>query len=260
MKNWFKKIISLTLILAFASSFAFYEAASAAEEVQSEPEKACQELKPDFEVLLKEWSTVNEKTGTATQAAFEKSQAAYHSYVQCLFDFAEDSILWNGGFVQGGQFQANTPNFPWMDPPAACLTQKKMNEIINNTNTDQMLGPLLKTHKAYTEHLDAILNLYEQFGVEKGSDGQPLEGTQGFSERIKKSSSFTAQTKAEKENSLIAMNMAFISLRELRLSFVIHVHFQCMLNNLETYRKFFEDLRAIVTLLPSRLENASMSQ
>jgi hypothetical protein len=260
MKNWFKKIIVLHLALALALAPALFEAASAAEEVQSEPEKACQELKPDFEALLKEWSATKEKTGSTTQAAFEKSQAAYHSYVQCLFDFAESSILWSGGSVQGGQFQANMPNFPWMKPAAACLTPKKLNEIIKNTNTDQMLGPLLKTHKAYTEHLDAILNIYQQFGVEKGGDGQLLEGTQAFSQRIKKSSSFTAQIKAEKENALIAMNMAFISLRELRLSFVIHVQFQCMLNNLETYRKFLEDLRTIVTLLPSRLENASMSQ
>ena len=194
------------------------------------------------------------------QDEFEKVQKQYHEYVACFFDYAEKEILGNVG-ASKGTVQASTPNMiNWMDPPAACLTSDKLKEIKNKTVSDAMLPPLLEIYNEYSDYLDALVVLYEYEGRETKIPDEELSlsGIDQLTEMVKAYTGLDRIVKLEKENALVAMDIAFKSLKELRLAFFMHVHFQCMLNNLEKYRKWLADIRTIVEGFPLMLEDASM--
>jgi len=66
------------------------------------------------------------------------------------------------------------------------------------------------------------------------------------------------QRKMEIDSSLLAIDLMFTSLKEMRLAFVMHVHFQCTLKYLEKYRKALEKLRKFIQPLPEKLRDASV--
>jgi len=106
--------------------------------------------------------------------------------------------------------------------------------------------------------LDKLINLYSFLGEEGGEEGGELTLQQQSDIKTRVITSATRKTDTEKQNALVAMNITFASLKELRLAFVMHVHFQCILNSLDKYRKKLEDVRIIVDSLPFELQDASM--
>jgi hypothetical protein len=267
-------IIGIFLIILLGTNYSVYQAIAATATGQvtagqreaTEPELECFDLQPDFKNIYDDFEAdiymkETEPNMATFQNAFEEAQSYYHKYAQCMFDYAENQILQNK-VNQGGTWQAKTPNelVDWLDTSAACISQEKLAEAIFNTEPNQMLPPLLELHSDYSEHLNKLIELYLLEGHEKGEDGKNLGGSDLLVTLNRNAGLLERQVIYELQNSLVAINLSFISLKELRTAFVMHVHFQCMLNNLEKYRKALENLRVIIDVLPGRLEDASMSQ
>jgi hypothetical protein len=260
-----KSITSLIIIVITLGLFIPSQITTAQEAIQrpTKPEKGCEDLKPNFGIM---YNNLDLKTYNFEiyNTAFNDARDAYHKYVECIFNYAEVKILGGVG-VSKGTMQANTPNFDPSETPiispgiewmtsAACLTHTELNKIIDDTSPNQMLYPLLETYNSYTDHLDKLINLYSFLGEEGGE----LTLQQQLDIKTRVITSATRKTDTEKQNALVAMNITFASLKELRLAFVMHVHFQCILNNLDKYRKKLEDVRIIVDSLPFELQDASM--
>jgi hypothetical protein len=284
MKKYF---ISLSVIFALVAGL-LSPLANAQEEIQrpTEAEKACENMKPAFIekdnleinfVLLEELQSEidageMEFNYAKFEEVFEDVQDQYHEYTDCMFSYAEAKILRNVG-ASKGITQAMTPNFdpsvlPLIGPPidwmtsAACLTPEKLKEIKDATVSDTMLPPLLEIHGIYSDFLDALVLKYKLEGRETEISDEDLNPT-AIDQLLAMSTAYTGinrQVDVEKENALVAMDIAFKSLKELRLAFFMHVQFQCMMNNLEKYRKWLEDIRVIVDSLPDRLRDCSMTK
>lgn len=269
-------ILALVINLAFAGSIslsgtgnAMAQNATAQGVIKrpTEPEKACEKENPE---LLKKaangsFISINELSAQIDKGEIEfsyakfnegfgKIQEQYHGYVNCIFNYAESEILGKVGVSQG-TIQANTPTIDLMDPKAACLDTKKLIEIKNKTTPNQLLYPLLEIHTVYSDYLDALMALYESKGTE--TKGMAMDQLKAMSASL---TGIDLAVESEKENALVAMDMAFKSLKELRLAFFMHIHFQCMLNNLEKYRKWLEDIRVIVEGFPGMLQDCSMTK
>jgi hypothetical protein len=265
-----KYLISLSVIIALIINLTVPIYSATAQEViqrPTEPEKACDNQNP--ELLKKEtngnFTSIKKLDNQIDkgeikfnyakfQEEFEKIQEQYHGYVDCVFNFAETEILGKVGISQG-TIQANTPAFDLMDPKAACLNTDKLIEIKNKTTPNQLLTPLLEIQSIYSDYLDALKALYESKGTETGG-----AGTNQLKAMSEAYTGIDLVVESEKESALVAMDIAFKSLKELRLAFFMHVHFQCMLNNLEKYRKWLEDIRIIVESLPGMLQDCSMTK
>lgn len=241
------------------------------ERQKTAPEKECEEKKPkslektktgidDFQSIIDLETGINKGEIIFNYTKFEEvmntSKDEYHTYAECIFNYSEKRILGNVGLSKG-TVQANTPNIDWMDPKASCLSLENLRGIMDDTAPNQLLLPLLDTNAAYSEYLDALVTLYQIQGREGGSDDTAIDA---FLAAAQKYTNINLMVDMEKEVSLVVMNMAFIELKELRSSFIMHVQFQCMLNNLEKYRKWLGDIRTIVEGLPTKLEDASMSK
>jgi len=215
------------------------------------PEIECEDKKPDFDELYNNLITslaeAKKKINKASySAAFEEAQNAHHTYIQCIFDFAEKKIK---------KFKP-----VMMQPDEACLSEEGLKGIIENTSPDQTLPPLLTTYNNYSQHLDSLQALYEVEGIE-----DLAEDDNAFTQaakQLKASGEILAgikrQVALEKENALVAMDMTFAALKELRSAFVMHVHFQCMLRNLNKYNTMLMKLRTVISNIPARLKDASM--
>lgn len=260
----FKKIITIVLILVVIGITvpAGYMDYSAPEE--SSATSKCGDL-PAFTEL---YTTLTEaidsgkkKLNSSTiNEAYQEAQVKYHKYAECVFTFTESVIYQNTGWIQGTG-QAYDPEFPWFEPEASCLTQDKLNEVITSTGPTQTLPILLEVNKRYGDHLDNLVSLYQGQGVEtEDSEGGVLDALEAFKTGIAEANKFEKKVKVEKENTLVAMDITFKTIKELRLAFVMHIHFQCMLNNLDKYRTLLGDIRRIIQNLPNRLEDASMSK
>jgi len=267
MKNFTSLSVIIALILSF--TLPFYSATAQEITRPTEPEKACEDKKPEllerldpilgFPALEELGADIDkgeiEFNYAAFEDEFEEVQEQYHKYVECIFEFAEDEILWN---IKGDE------EIDWMSPQEACFNSGKVSgklkEIKDNTKSDVMLPPLLEIYNEYSDYLDALVILYEAKGRENAIPDEELSLTaiDQFAEAIKAYTGIDRIVKLEKENALVAMDIAFKSLKELRLAFFMHIHFQCMLNNLEKYRKWLADIRTIVEGFPLMLEDASM--
>ena len=218
------------------------------EKIETEPEKACSNKAPDFtnmyQTFIKELEDGNKNLNSINiNIEFDKANTKYHNYVECIFGFAERKIV--------------KDNFDWYNPQNACLNQEVLKETTTITSPDQMLPPLLNTYNNYTQHLDNILSLYNLKGLE---NIEKFNALQKLNASLDVANKFERKIKEEKENALVAMNISFVSLKELRLAFTMHVHLQCMLSNLEKYRKLLGDMRLKIGILPVVLEDASMSK
>lgn len=218
----------------------------------TEPEKACEDKKPDFDELYTNLvnNLAEEKkriTKPSYTNAFEEAQTAHHTYVQCIFDFVEKKISKEG--------------FPWFDPNQACLTQEALNKLVEDTSPNQTLPPLLSTYNSYSKHLTKLQKLYTAEGIEEYSEGgDELTAVQALIASGIVLKGIDRQITLEKENALVAMDMTFAALKELRFSFVMHVQFQCITQSLGKYRDHLLKLRTIVSGFPTKLKDASMSK
>lgn len=218
-------------------------------------EKACEASKPDFDALWKEWveldPKLDPKNANTYKEHFEKAKTAYHEYAQCMFDSAEMILL---------KSDASEPDFPWNDPGKACLTDDERKKLIKSTDFGAIAAVLQQVHRNYSNYLRALEINYRKVGKVTNKEGKPLRGLQSYEKKIKEAKAFDILTRSELDNALLAIDMTFISLRELRLALIMHIHFQCMMKNLEKFRSYLESLRIIIDLLPSQLKDASMSQ
>lgn len=271
-----KKITVTLLILTLNVSWIPVPKVNAQETEMTKAEKACQkEAKAmDFDKLHEDWAKKLKGKpfdSKAAQNAYELAQEAYHEYVECIFDFAESEILKKKMTSRQGIGLANTPNTPnvedvpvagylidWMSPATACMEEEAYMKVIEDTNPGATLIPVQHAHYQYEKYLkDTLLALYYKNGIEVDSSGKALTGYDQIQSKTNAYKKFESEIENEIENSIVAMDIAFISLRELRTAFVMHVQFQCMLKNLEKYRKVLEDIRIIVDTLPGRLRDAS---
>lgn len=220
----------------------------------TEPEIACAEAKKllDKAYEMEGWKEAELKDQDAYEEAFEEMQMAYHDYVGCMFDFAESEILQKKRKEKKGKIN-------WMIPEQACLDTTDLKDIIKRTDPSQMLGPILDARAKYTEHLLILGAEFDAGGIVIGEKGKKLKGLEALSAKRAHFDTLIRQRRTEIDSSLLAIDLMFTSLKELRLSFVMHVHFQCTLKFLEKYRRALEDLRDVIEPLPDQLEDASVS-
>lgn len=258
---------SIGLLLTTTLIVSFFVPLVRAQDGSTEPERACAEKLPDYQALKEAWDDVGNKNSEAYQEAFENAQEAYHDYVGCLFNFAESEILQSEGAEHGGTIQANTLNtgtlpivgglIDWMAPDQACISREELNRVILKSEPTQMLGPILQAHADYKKHLLYIRAGTTSEGIETTPTGNSVGGADQLELKITATDQLSRQTQMEIDSSLMAIDLMFTSLKELRLAFVMHVHFQCALKFLDQYRLALEQLRKIVVPLPNQLRDAS---
>ncbi|MBN2307226.1 hypothetical protein JXD20_04535 [Candidatus Peregrinibacteria bacterium] len=260
----FKKIIGTFLIFMLIVSMSLPTGyADDANDPQTEPEEACNDKKPDYDELLTLWTEARRKNLDAYKNAFAEAQEAYHDYVGCMFEFARDKILQSEGAEHSGTTAANWLNvgsaIDWMAPDQACLTPQELKEAIQSSEPSQMLEPMLQAHADYREHLEKLGGKFDAEGEIIGESGKELGGLTALKNKSAQSDNLIRQRQLEIESALFAMDLTFTSLKELRLAFVMHVHFQCTLKALDLYRKALEELREVIEPLPDQLQDASIS-
>lgn len=264
MKKYFNKIIGLTLIFALTMSTAAPLAHAAIT-----PEGSCKQFKPNYEELMKTWTDAETKDQDAYEEAFEAAQLAYHDYVGCIFHVAEATVIKSDLADSGGTLSANLANtatlplvslIDWNKPDEACLTGDELKKVIQTSEPTNMLAPILDAHASYKNHLNTLGKEFDDSGVSTDKAGNELVGLEALNDKAVRLGSLRRQRQLEIDSSLMAIDLMFTSLKELRLNFVIHVHFQCALSFLEKYRKSLENLRSVVEPLPGQLEDASVTK
>ncbi len=264
MKKQIQKIIGMSLMFTlFLNGGAVTFAQD--NETLTLAEEACAPLIPNYDEdkeiasLIENAEAINYEVYAAV---FERSQLIYHSYVGCLFEYAESTVYKDDKFKQRGIVEANTPNtkvIDWMVPDQACLAQTEINQIINDSSPEQMLGPVLKAHSDYSAHLNELGESYSSLVFYVGD--LPIRATsdEGLYERTSTVERINLERQMEIDSSLVTIDLMFSYLKELRMAFVMHVHFQCTLKGLEKYRKALEELRNLIEPLPDQLRDASIS-
>jgi len=181
------------------------------------------------------------------KTVFEQTQKRYHSYLECIFNESAKSIL-AADTGTDGFWIANTPNVPHLlEPEVACLEPDVMNELLENTTPNALLPYFLRAYNAYSKYLKDLQTRFQ---------GE-ITGTR-LEQDYAKAQEADNLISNEIQDSAVALKTAFVMLTELRQVFTIHVQFQCMLRNLEGYRKFLSELRKIITLIPNRIIDASI--
>ena len=221
---------------------------------------ACKEMMTKLEKTLgqdgESFSFVSVKLekpyGTSFRKKFENARTEYHNYMKCIFDHATAEILGSAAGDTDGIFSANSPNLAeWMKPDVACLGEEKLTEILKQAGPGELLKPMLETYNKYTEFLRQLYEKVSQYAtLDESSRNQ-------FWLIIDKNNFFRQLVANESQNAIVALNTAFISLKELRQAFVMHVRFQCMLKSLETYRRVLENMRSVMWVIPDLIEDAS---
>lgn len=249
-------IVSVVIAAVFPNAAVFTADPPDEAPVQTEAEKICQEYLPD-ETYKKILDGFAEEKRVAdfegVMLAFDESRTAYHTYNECLFEYAEQTVLGSVWLQQArttvGTITVNAPNTPnvpdWMKPDVACLDSKEVSQVIARSSASVLVPPLLMAHQAYAGQLKTLRNKLSDLGganvTKIGRQAQDVK--QMFS--------------MELQDSWEAVNTALLAFKEMRVAFVMHVHFQCMLNHLERYRRFLEDIRKITEILPNILHDAS---
>lgn len=187
---------------------------------------------------------------------FEETRNAYHDYVKCIFDQAVVRILGSAGGDTEGIMSTNSPNFidalpDWLKPDLACLDESKLSEILADGKPANLLLYILPIYNEYVIHLEL---LYRAVLEESGYDLKDAN----FTDIVVNNAALKLIVQNEIQDALVAIDSTFISIKELRQAFMMHVHFQCMLKNLEFYRRALENMRSVISVMPALLEDASM--
>lgn len=210
-------------------------------------EEACSSLKPKYEEVNKTWVQAEKKNSKAYEETYQSAQKAYHNYIGCMFEFARDEVL-----------KRNNKIVDWLAPKQACLDPGETKKIIDNTAPTLMIEAVLQSHTDYKNYLNELGKTYSNEGVETSDDGKNLGLAEQLIAKAAYFPSLQRQRQMEVDSSLVAIDLMFSSLKELRLAFVMHVHFQCSLKYLEKYRKSLGALRRLIVPLPDQLRDASV--
>lgn len=225
-------------------------------------EQACENLNPIFYQegkITEAWNFPSPLTDKTYLEHFDKTQIAYHSYMGCLFDFAEAKIYDTEMADAAGGVQANTANtniIDWMVPDQACLSPNELNKIVQQTSPEEMLASVLQAQADYKNYLNAFTKTFLNKGkiLDNAGREKSLTEKSNFIAEIERS------TQTEIDTSMVTIDLMFTSLKELRLAFVMHVHFQCTLKYLDKYRDTLGELRKLIVPLPGQLRDASVTK
>lgn len=182
---------------------------------------------------------------------FEKARTSYHTYVECVFEKVVGEVMGSAGGSTDGIFSAHAPNLPEMlKPESACIAEKDLTDKLKNGSPAVLLDPLLQE---YNRYVDYVQKLYQKT-LDKTSEAQ---SDSAFVDAFANSQALKLLVEGEIQNALIALDGAFIGIKEMRQAYIMHIHFQCMLKNLEFYRHALENLRRVIYGLPDNIINAS---
>lgn len=258
MKKLLSIFIGLTILL---STITYGGAGVWAEEPENEVIKTCKEQMDELKKAIgrekedefdKESIELEEPYDLSFRIKFEEARTLYHDFVKCIFDNATAQILGSAAGETEGIFSANSPNLAeWMKPEAACLEEPDLKKILEQAGPEGLLKTLLKTNNQYVDYLRKLRN-------EASTETQVDDSTRKqFQLIVDRANFFHQLVENEAKDSIVALDSAFIALKELRQAFVIHVRFQCMLKHLELYRRVLENLRSVMWVIPDLIKDAS---
>ncbi len=190
--------------------------------------------------------------------AFEKARTMYHDTVKCVFDASTIAILGSAAGIGTNLKKDDLPSLTRQvlaelnEPDKACLDDEKRNEVMNASDPSKLVPDLLAAYNQYSDFVQYIIDQLESNPDIDPTENDALASVSARVERLK------LIMNNELQNAIVALDGAFIALKEMRRNFIMHVHFQCMMKNLEAYRKLFSNLRKVITTLPSVIQDASM--
>ena len=191
---------------------------------------------------------------TIKDKQLEEAKDLYHGYISCLFDYSMAKLLSSPGSNVNGVLSANNPTAPefvkdLLDPKTACLSGEKLNELLQSTGPSNILQKTLESNKKYKVFLNALYMKYISLPIKNNNNKiDDILYAQGIFKKL---------INNEINNSVVAIGTAFQSLKDFRKYFLMHVQFQCMIKNLEEYRRKLENLRSVIYIIPDLLRNAS---
>lgn len=200
----------------------------------------------------------NTSNNLEIRVAFENARTKYHDTVKCVFDASTITML---GSAAGVSDNLKKDDFPLMTkevlsdlqkPDKACLSDTKLTKIIKDNSTEILIPGLLTANNLYSDFIGILLGKLDDYEDNSLANGSDLLGD------IQRLGQLKLILSNEVQDSIVALDSAFLSLKEMRVSFLMHVQFQCMLKNLEAFRKMLGNLRSVITTLPSVIEDASM--
>ena len=189
--------------------------------------------------------------------AFENARTKYHDAIKCIFDQSTSKIFNSvDGLSDETDYDtqiAHTTNWAnWLTPARACIKQDDIKKILKTTSPGELIGPIMETYNQYTafiKYLDSIA------AANPSIDSSTIDNFAALFARYK---ILKLIMEDELQNAIVALDTAFIALKELRQAILLHIHFQCMLRNLENYRRVMANLRSVVDVLPPLIIDASM--
>lgn len=258
-----KKIIAITigLIILFPASFAvIYQAASAEVLKTCDPKKVesyFAKSKKEVDAIFDDPKKKKTFSDLKFRVRFEKARKEYHDFVSCVFDVSTVSILGSAGGVKKDIPPGSLPNLEnyisdLLNPDKACLKQNDIQSIFNDSSPGNLITPMLKVYQKYIEHLRYLYN--------KISENPTINNAtvDNYSQLFANNQKFKLLVNNEIQDSIVALDTAFIALKELRQAYIMHIHFQCMIKNLGMYRKAMSNLRSVVSAMPPLFNSASM--
>ncbi|MBN2095911.1 hypothetical protein JW752_00735 [Candidatus Peregrinibacteria bacterium] len=206
-----------------------------AEEPESAVLKKCKSQLPSYPKVIE----LDPNTHLQFRLEFERVRTQYHEYMNCVFEEATVDIL-------GEDPKA------LLQPETACQSEKKLVDVLKNSSPETLLEPLLK---AYHDYADYLNRLVIQVSANSESNVTTMRDFDLAFQRIQQ---LRVLVEDEIQNGIVALDAAFQTLKQMRQAYVMHVHFQCMLKNLETYRQIMGHLREVVTIIPNVIIDCSM--
>ncbi|MBI5422144.1 hypothetical protein HZA44_03345 [Candidatus Peregrinibacteria bacterium] len=254
LKKCFATIVLLALVVGFVQPFGW----ALAEDAPTPPPtprliKECEEFLPKYPEDKK--ISIDQpyagKYELNFRIGFEKARTAYHTYVECVFEKVVDEVMGSAGGTTKGIFSAHAPNLPeLLKPESACIAEKDLSDKLKDGSPAVLLDPLLQEYNRYVDYVEKLYS--------KTKDKVTItQSSSAFEEALSNSQSMKLLVENEIQDSLVALDGAFIGIKEMRQAFIMHIHFQCMLKNLEFYRHALENLRRVIYGLPDNIINAS---
>ena len=199
----------------------------------------------------------NDSVTLKIRIAFETARKMYQDTIKCVFDVATVQLL---GSATGIGNSINKNNIPSIDqalpdllrPDKMCrlADNTKFKDIVNSTGPGSMLSPLLSAYNSYSDFISKYLA--------PKLDNVPVAGGGDVTDILKNSQGIKLIFENEIQNSIMSLDAALQSLKEMRQSFVMHVKFECILQDLQSYQALLKNIRSMVSVLPSIITDCSM--
>ena len=189
--------------------------------------------------------------------AFEKARAQYHDTMKCVFDVATIQLLGAPAGLSDNITKDNLPDLTKAlsvindaDKVCALDDDTKFRDLVDGTGAANFVPKLLDFYNTYSAFITDYL-MKESEGITSDSSGN-------LSDALYDYNSLQMIMENEIQDSIVALDTATQTLKQMRLAFVMHVRFECMLKDLKLYQTMLKNLRSIVTVLPSAIIDASM--